>query len=316
MQSQKILICCQNGLGDLFFGMTIAYNLAKFHPVTVYHGTGPALQKNFPYASLLKYPEENEWKNDLQRFDKIVLFYHEDTPYIKQLIYQGKPSHPDKIKIVYPYPTPHVKNKPYYQDSLIDPKVPFLNNLERFLKKEFKINPVELQTGFVFHKSTKFSAPSKKIALHVAGSHPKKNWPISKFIQLADALKASGYDPYFITKERKYFESEWQWLQDLGYQTPLFDHLEDLGLFLKDCKAVIGVDSGICHFASILGVPTVVIGKREKILRFWQPLWSKNILLTPSGLIPNVFGFRIRDRFWKHFISTKKVLKKALLILN
>ena len=307
----KTLICSQNGLGDIFFSLTLAHNLKNHkRAVTIYHTNGTYLQKLSSSFLIQNYPLEEKAIEELLLFDEIFIFYHKDTPYLNKLIELKN----EKIKVIYPYPTKHVKNKPFYQDSLIDPTLSFLQNLKNFMLNILKFPSIELKAPLDFTPLT--SSSLKKVGLHVCGSHPKKNWPINKFMKLADELEKLGFEPYFITQDRKGFEKNWKFLEKRNYRTPIFDSIFELGAFIKDSALIIGVDSGICHFASCLNVKTLVLGRRKQILNFWQPCWTTTTHLYPPSWIPNLFKFRLRDHYWKSFISEKKVRKKALKLLN
>lgn len=311
---KKVLICSQNGLGDLFFALFLAKNL-HLHgkEVTLYYGSGSTLNTLTPYCEILAYPKEDAVELDLETYTAIYVFYNQDKPYIQKLMDQGKKSYKDKIFILYPYPTSYVKLKPYYDDSEINPEISFFENIQNFLRKKVEVTHPITTDLLPIDDGEKHN---NTVVFHVTSSNPSKDWPIKKFMGLADRLKKRGYQVHFITKEKKYFEKEWKWLKDLGYQVPIFENLLEMKEFLSQASLVIGVDSGICHFASVLKVPTIVIGRREKILRFWQPMWAKSAYVIPSKWVPNLRLFRIRDKFWKNLVSISSVEKKALEFLT
>ncbi len=311
---KHILVCSQNGLGDLFFSLFLAKNISSSQSnLVLYYGNGSALQDWVDYAQIVPYPQSDQVEKDLETFDEIFVFYHQDNAYIKKLILDGKKNCPDKVCIFYPYPTPHVRKKPFYLDSCINPSLSFFQNIEMFLKRK---GFIEGAANLNFLSNPEKQKKSRRVLLHVCSSNVHKDWPIEKFMALADRLIALSFEVFFITKERKYYEQEWKWLSDLGYNVPLFDNLVHLGKFLSESALVIGVDSGICHFASALKVPVLVIGRREKILKFWQPHWEISDVVFPMKWIPNLYLFRFRDRFWKQCISLKKVEKKGLALLK
>jgi hypothetical protein len=311
---KKVLVCSQNGLGDLFFALFLAKNLSLHgSAVTLYYGSGCSLDSVIDYCKILPYPSEEKVDFDLALFDEIYLFYHEENEYVKKLVLEGKKRKKDKFLIIYPYPTPYVKLKPFFKDSEINPEISLFENIQNFLIKK-----CEIKTPICFDLLPKQNQAinSKSIVLHVTSSNINKDWPIEKFIKLAERLIEKGYEVHFFTKEKKYFEKEWKWLQQMGYSVPLFDSLIEVMEFLSKARLAIGVDSGICHFASVLQVPAIIIGRRKNILRFWQPKWSKSAFIAPSSLVPNFRWFRLRDRFWKHLVTVKSVEKKALEFLS
>jgi len=79
-----------------------------------------------------------------------------------------------------------------------------------------------------------------------------------------------------------------------------------LARFLYESGYLVGNDSGLGHLASALKVPTLTFCRRKTWANMWAPSFHKNIALTPSSWIPNIRGFRLRDRHWKKFITVSK----------
>lgn len=313
----ETLVCSQNALGDLFFALTLSYNLKNNgHSITLFHGSGSYLSSWFPHAKICPYPNSNQAEHDAKTYEKIYVFYDEKSPYVTELVEKAKKIDTNKVIVIYPYPTSYVKTKPYYEDSRINPKIPFLKNIENLLKSKLSIKQVEMTTGFILPENCQINKFKNRIAIHVVSSNPNKDWSIEKFLKLYENLERKGYEPYLLTKEPKYFDAEWKWLLEKGYRAPVFKSLSDLGAFLAESTLVIGVDSGVSHFAASLGVPTVIIGRREQLLRFWSPIWSETCFLCPPKFIPNIRGLRLRDKFWKYFITPSAVEKKVLQTLR
>ena len=92
-------------------------------------------------------------------------------------------------------------------------------------------------------------------------------------------------------------------LLDLGFKLPTFATLDLLARFIYESGYLIGNDSGLGHLASALGVPVLTFCRRKTWANMWAPSFQQGVVLTPSSLIPNISGFRLRDRYWKKFIS-------------
>ena len=85
--------------------------------------------------------------------------------------------------------------------------------------------------------------------------------------------------------------------------------LDELAAFLYESGYLIGNDSGLGHLASALGIPTLTFCRRKTWANMWAPSFHKNIVLTPYSWIPNISGFRLRDKQWKRFISVGRAIR-------
>jgi ADP-heptose:LPS heptosyltransferase len=140
------------------------------------------------------------------------------------------------------------------------------------------------------------------VVIHPTSTRVTKNWPKEKFARLAAYLKDRGYEPVFIPGVKE--KEEWE---GLGCEVPLFPSLDLLARFLYESGFLIGNDSGLGHIASAVGIPTITICRRKALANMRAPSFHKGIVVTPSSWIPNIGGFRLRDQYWKEFISVGMV---------
>lgn len=85
-------------------------------------------------------------------------------------------------------------------------------------------------------------------AIHPFSGSPKKNWPVSHFMNVASRLKLKGQEVVFICGPEE--------------GLPGARRFEDLGSlmeWLAGARAYIGNDSGPTHIAAALGVPTLAL---------------------------------------------------------
>jgi heptosyltransferase-2 len=102
--------------------------------------------------------------------------------------------------------------------------------------------------------------PARTVAIHAGSGSPLKNWPLERFLALADRLlNTPGWHPLFIVGEADSRIREHLALRrpDLPVLTGLT--LQETAESLSVCRAYVGNDSGITHLAAALGVPTVAI---------------------------------------------------------
>lgn len=306
---KKAAVYSHSGLGDGIISLVLSNNLHQNGwMVDTFHNGMQSLQSWFPHLPLLPYPTNPSISSHLDYYDKLIVFHNDSSEFILKLIEIGKKKDPDKIKVIYPYPTLGIRLKPYYQDSLLDPTKSIIEGLRIFCGEILQFPKTTLSNGLIAPLHLHFRKHPKRVVLHVASSRPGKNWLIERFVKLALHLKKKGMHPVFIAggpKERK----EYEWLIEEGFDLPLFPHLDAVAQFLYESGYLIGNDSGLGHLASCMGIPTVTISRRKKVARFWRPAWTLGKIVVPHFLIPNIRGLRLRDRKWRFFISTGKVLR-------
>ncbi len=312
----KAAIFCHSGLGDGIISLTLSHN---FHQngwkVITYHNGLAALQPWFPHLLVQSYPKLGEKEEILQTFDQIVVFHNDSNPFVLQIIEEGKQKFPEKVKVIYPYPTKGIYQRPFYKDSFLDPTKPLIKELKRFCQESLSLEKTTLENGFIAPLHLLYRKNQNRVVLHINSSREGKNWPITKYVKLALHLKKRGYEPVFIAgseEERK----PYLWLEKKGWKVPLFKNLNQLTSYFYEAGFFIGNDSGLGHLASCMKIPTVTISRRKRVARFWRPSWTFSKIVYPYSWIPNIGGFRLRDRKWKSFISAKRVLKVFLKLVE
>ena len=102
------------------------------------------------------------------------------------------------------------------------------------------------------------SAPRTKQVLLLHGTTwPSKHWPVSMWQDLAQRIHADGYEP-LATWGDEQEQARAHEIAASGHAT-VVDRmpLKALGQLLGEAAAVIGVDSGLCHYSAALGTPTL-----------------------------------------------------------
>lgn len=103
-----------------------------------------------------------------------------------------------------------------------------------------------------------------RIAIHVGSGSEKKNWPLDRWLQVANSFSDS--EVIFITGEAE---------QERGIQPtgcPIWHALPltELATRLSTCTAFLGHDSGISHLAAACGVPSLLLfGPTDPAI--WSP---------------------------------------------
>lgn len=312
----KGAVFSHSGLGDGLISLVLSNN---FHQngweVDTYHNGLNLLQPWFSHLPIKGYPSEEQVPEILATYEKIIVFFDDDNPFIHQLIEEGKKDNPDQIKVIYPIPSKGVIHKPYYQDSLLDPKIPLVDNLQAFCKEILLFPKTTKKNGLIPPRNLHFRKFPKRVVFHISSSRPGKNWPIEKYVKLALQLTNQSYQVVFIAggPEKRH---AYLWLEKMGLTLPYFETLEEIAAYIYESGYLIGNDSGLAHLASSMDIPTVTISRRKAVAKFWRPGWSLSSLVVPSKWIINAAGIRLRDRYWQKFISVKKVKRAFYKLLK
>ncbi len=119
--------------------------------------------------------------------------------------------------------------------------------------------------------------------LHTGSGSPRKNWPTTHFLQVAERLEAAGRGtPLFLLGEAD--DMARQALQGYDRSRVLSGlALPEVAAWLRHARGYIGNDSGITHLAAALGTPTCALfGPTDPAQ--WGPRGSHvRILQAPDG---------------------------------
>ena len=252
------------------------------------------------------YPPIGEIERILHQYEWFFVFHNDTSEFIQKLIAEGKRRFPGQMKVIYAYPSQRIVHEPYYQDSLIDPRLPLTESLRIFSENILHLPKSTRSNGFVPPVQLRHRVNNKRVAIHPTSSRPRKNWTGKKFVEVARSLVQRGYEPMWIVgpKER----DEWVRMKD-DFEMPEFSTLDRLARAIYESGYLIGNDSGMGHLASFLEIPTLTITRRRALAKLWAPSYAPGVVVTPNACIPNIRGFRLRDRHWQKFISTRKVLR-------
>jgi heptosyltransferase-3 len=300
--STKAAIFLHNGLGDGVNGLVLSNNLQlNGWRVDTYQNMMGALQSWVPHLPILPYPPLSELSKILSSYDLFFIVHNDTDEFVLKLIEEGKRRFPDRLKVIYLYPSKHIVDEPYYADCLVDPTRPIAENFTLFCEKILHLPKITQSNGFIPPAHLVHRKFKKRVVIHPTSARITRNWPQEKFVKLALHLKEEGYEIHFVPGEKE--KEAWFFVLDLGFHLPIFPHLDALAGFIYESRYLIGNDSGLGHLASSLGIPVLTFCRKRSWANMWAPSFQKGVVVTPSSLIPNISGFRLRDRHWKKFIS-------------
>jgi hypothetical protein len=295
-------VFCQNALGDGILGLVLSNNLQlNGFEVHTYQNTMVYLQNWFPHLTVSTYPTMEELPKILQAYDWYFVVWDNGNDFIKKLVAEGKRRFPERMKVIYLYPSTSIVNEPYYSDCLTDPAASVPKIMRTICEKVMHLPKITKSSGFIAPEGLTFRKHAKRVIIHPTSSKASKNWDKDKYVKLALHLKKQGFQPVFIPGPSEF--EQWKDLLDLGLEVADFPSLDAIARFIYESGYLIGNDSGLGHLASALGIRTMTICRRKSVAKMWAPAFVSGVILTPSSLIPNIRGLRLRDLHWQKFIT-------------
>ena len=319
-------------LGDTVIYMAIAQNLAQNgYKVTYFSSLLAPLNHWFPAFMVKSLPPENELENVLNKFhialvDRATLhgFYNLDLDKVAELskkyiisaahVLPSILRHDHTPQITAKYPSEIAKKICLLADG--NSEITFTPNKDLtvldhaliYCKEKLHLDEIggSITTKPPNHLIQK--KHDKRIVLCPYSSDPKKDWSISRFAKLARLLAAKGYQPIFSV-----LPSDIDKLPPAirnCYEVPITNSLEELVILIYESAALIAVDTGSGHLASLVGIPTVTIYRKQRNKFRWRPAWGNNQVVRPKLQLK--FN---RTRLWSPFISVHRVLKEMQTII-
>ena len=262
------------------------------------------MQNWFPHLQVKSYPNVSEISKILNLYNWFFVVHNDENEFVLKLIKEGKRRFSERVKVIYLYPSRGIMKEPYYSDCLTQPDRSIAENLRRFCIEVLRLPQITRNNGFIPPSDLVHRKWMKRVVIHPTSARVTRNWPEEKYVKLALHLQNEGYQIVFVpgTAEKE------KWSK-FGLEVAAFPVLHGLASFLYESGYLIGNDSGVGHLASALGIPTLTICRRKIWAKMWAPSFAKRIVVTPSSWIPNIKGFRLRDRYWRKLISVSTIFR-------
>lgn len=284
-KKQNIAFVMSSRLGDSLLSMIVVNNLVRngFN-VTVFGDYIYQLKDWFPWAKIYAKPNVAQVKQILSNFDILLHAFKAD-------IINGADQWHAGVKIL------EQSSYNWLRIPMVDIQVEFCKH-ELLLENVVRDNNIKIPTVLTYRKYP------QRIIIHPSSYELFKNWLPQRFLQLARKLHASGYQPEFIVSasERRNFA----WVLKENFALPEFASLDAVARYIYESGWFIGNDSGLGHLAANLGIKTLTLGMRSRVMQRWRPTWTKGIVLVPPKWL---ITRPLKERFWKYFISVRQVLQ-------
>jgi hypothetical protein len=309
----KAAIFSSKGIGDGLVSLILSHNLHLngYEVLTFHNGNLKDFQSWFPHLKIEKYPKIEKIEKILKDFSKIFISHDSSNDFVQKLIHLGKKKYKEKVLVMNPSWSKNFKRVLFYEDCFFKNDISMVENIFLFcrdvlnLKKAARVNGMKCPYDLVHRKVL------KRVIIHPTAATKGRSWGKKKFLKLARKLKKRGFEVIFVISPEEVF----LW-KEKTFEVRAYPSLDDLSKLIYESGYMIGNDSGIGHLASCLCIPTVSIARSERLIKLWRPGFFKNISVAPFSFIPNISGFRLRDKKWKKFVSVRRVLKSFLKIFK
>lgn len=292
------------GLGDGLIALVLSNNLQiNGSSVTTFHPFLHGLQAWFPHLTIRPFPSIQE----LALFDGFYIIY-EKSEWMQTILTYCERHYPHQTTVLNPIATKN-RDYPYWGTGRFEGKRTFVDNIVSFCRDGLHLSLLTKDNGIRVPKGILSRNFLRRVVLHPTSSRQGKDWPKEKYLTLAENLQSHGFDPLFVLD--KIERTGW----DLSkICAPVFDNLEELAKCICESGYLIGNDSGIGHLASCLGLPTLTVCRSRQLAQFWRPAWAMGKVVAPLSWIPNMKFLRLRDKYWKRWVTVKRVMRNFLLI--
>jgi len=124
------------------------------------------------------------------------------------------------------------------------------------------------------NESTPRAAHRGLVLMAHGSSRSEKTWPVEQWQQLAIKVGAAGFVPVFPSGHSEEFQRAQQLAQSCRGLALAPRSLAEMGEWLASAQVVVGVDSGLTHWAAAMGRPTLGLFLSTPVSRFglrWAP---------------------------------------------
>ena len=125
----------------------------------------------------------------------------------------------------------------------------------------------------------------RSLVIHPGSGSRRKNWPLERFLALAERARAAGWAPHFLLGEVE--RDLAPTVQSAGFPLTVDAPLDTVAERLAGCAGYLGNDSGISHLAAACGARCVVLFGPTDADQ-WAPRGAVQVVRAEGGDLANV----------------------------
>ena len=276
----QVGVVCSDRLSDGLMMMVASHRLLTAGAkVTTFHGRMHELKSWFGEHEFQDRPFLEDVDRVLGDLDLIIIQY-DSSPYIKEVIRKLE-AHPRKriLSIFYPIYSKYTHPPLTLFDRVFNKHLPMVENIALAIASILQTCEHSKNNGLLAPKHLLHRKYKQRVSILPS------QWAKKKYETIAREVEKCGFDPLIIESE------------DLSYGASM---IFESGYFIAP-------ECDLCHLASNLQVPTLVVSGNKKPLNLWRPGWYRSAFIAKPKLIPKAL---------ERFVMPRRVIKAFKNLVN
>ncbi|MBS0585588.1 MAG: hypothetical protein JSR76_04730 [Verrucomicrobia bacterium] len=271
MPLSKVAVIASEKVADGLMMMVASHRLTSLGiAVDTFHDRLQELQDWFGDHRFVFRPKKEAMEEVFSGYDLIILQY-DTTPYIQEALEELRRIQKMPIAIFYPCYSKYTHPPLTSLDRVFNKSLSMVDNISLAIASLLEFSDHSKNNGLLPPSHLLHRRYRKRVAIRPSPTIYKK------YEKIAQNVEKAGYNPFLIETE------------DLSFGASI---IFESGYF-------IGPDSDLCHLASNLQIPTLIVSGNKKPLILRKPGWLRSSFITPPRWLPRAF---------EHFIFTPRVI--------
>ncbi len=255
----RVGVVCSDRICDGLMMMVASHRLLNVGAeVTTFHSRMHELKAWFGDHIFQFRPPIEEIENSLASLDLVIVQY-DPSHYIKEVIRKlGAAHQKGLLSIFYPIYSKYTHPPLNHFDRVFNKHIPMVDNIALAIASLLKTYEHSKNNGLLPPKHLLHRKYKRRVCILPS------QWARKKFERIATDVEKCGFDPLMIESE------------NLAHGASL---IFESGYFIAP-------ECDLCHLASNLQVPTLVVSGNKKPLNLWRPGWYRSAFIARPKLIP------------------------------
>lgn len=276
----RVGVICSDRLSDGLMMMVASHRLlSEGSEVVTFHPRLQELQNWFGDHKFQFRPRLREALDRLSHFD-LLIFQYDASSYLKELIRLFEKSEKGPACSIF-YPTyskyTHPPLSPF--DRVFNKHLPMVDNIALAIASLLQTCEHSKNNGLLPPRHLAHRKHKKRVTILPSP------WARKKYDKIALAVEKSGYEAHLIAPH------------NLSHGASL----------IFESGYVIAPECDLCHLASNLQIPTLVVSGNKKPLNLWRPGWYRSAFIVRPKLIPKAL---------ERFVMPRRVMKAFQLLTS
>ena len=261
MHIKKVAIICSETISDGLMMMVATHRLScEGASVTTYHDKLHELADWFGDYTFSRKVPDDQIESELTPFDLVILQY-DGGPYAKQVVKVLSGSCKPMLSIFYPTYSKYTHPPLKPCDLVFNKQIPMVDNVALAISSLLGVRDHSKNNGLAPPNHLLHRRYKKRVAILPSPRIHKK------YDKIAEEVRKSGFDPIFLSEE----------------------NISSGASIIFESGFFIGPESDLCHLASNLHIPTLVVSGNKKPISLWKPGWLRSSFITFPRWLPQIF---------------------------